>query len=241
MFLTIDDASKGKPCTLDTHLDNQQGNMKIGIRSVSWWVGWYNIYEEQKCRWDREGQESTEIKIPAGLYDYKQITKLLTDAVEGLIISINPANGLIDMTIPPGVSIYLSEAVRYLLGIDKKVTIYSDSWLRDGYDGDRAIDFVPKSIHIYLKQLSTSENSLAVSRRSQPSQLLGFLPLTLKSRGLFGGYIEKSFSNPTFKALASGMINELDFDCKVNWGNGVMHKLDNHSQPIRLELEIKNI
>ena len=239
MFIVINDANK--PCTLDAPIDNQKGNMKIGICIVSWWVGWYNIYEEQTCRWGREGEESTEIIIPAGLYDYKQITQLLTDAVEGLIISINPANGLIDMTIPAGVSVYLTEAVRYLLGIEKKVTMVRDSWLRNGYDGDRAVDFVPKSIHIYLKQLSTSENFLAVDQRSQPSQLLGFLPLTLKSKNLFGGYIEKSYATPIFKALAPGMINELEFDFKVNWGNGAMHKLDNHSQPIRLELEVKKI
>ena len=46
------------------------------------------------------------------------------------------------MIIPPGVSIFLAEPVRYLLGIDHA------NWLRDGSDGDRAADIVPKSIQI---------------------------------------------------------------------------------------------
>ena len=51
MFITITNASKGKPYTLQEPIDNSNGKLMIGIQSISMWVGWYNIYEEQTWRW----------------------------------------------------------------------------------------------------------------------------------------------------------------------------------------------
>jgi hypothetical protein len=55
----------------------------------------------------------------------------------------------------------------------------------------------------------------------------------------FGESFMINFENPHFKRLTTGVINELDFDFMVEWGNGVKHKLDNHGLPIDLVLEIK--
>jgi hypothetical protein len=140
--------------------------------------------------------------------------------------------------VPPGIQLFLTEPIRYILGIDET------DWLEGEYEGDNTVDFVPKQIYINLKQLSTSNNmqSLPTSYTLQSSQVLGFIPMSLryiKLLGLFGEYIEKTFSNPIFKSLTSGSINELEFDFIAEWGNGKMFKLNNHSQPIKLVLEIK--
>ena len=57
------------------------------------------------------------------------------------------------MIIPASYQVWLPEAIRYLLGLE------DEDWLSAGeYEGDRAVEFSPKRLLIYLKQLSTSTN-----------------------------------------------------------------------------------
>ena len=234
MFITLRDVSKGKPLSLNKSIENCK---QIGIRTIFMWVGWYNIYEEQSWRWAQEGEprNSTEVKIQPGLYSFSDLVQTLTGQVEGFTITVNRTNGLINMIIPAGYEIWLPEAIRYLLGLE------DDDWLTAGeYEGDRAVEFSPKRLLIYLKQLSTSTNfeSKHLEKNQlglEPSQLLGVIPISSKS---FGEYTTVSFDNPLFKDLNCN-INELDFDFKIEWANGKRDKLDNHSQPIDLILEIK--
>ena len=88
-----------------------------------------------------------------------------------------------------------------------------------------------------MKQLSTSTNfEPSKNQRLEPSQLLGVIPISSKK---FGEYSTISFDSPLFKNLNCSSINELDFDFKIELANGKRDKLDNHSQPIDLILEIK--
>ena len=98
------------------------------------------------------------------------------------------------------------------------------------------MNFRLRDFLIYLKQLSTSANFESKNQRLEPSQLLGVIPISSKK---FGEYTTVSFDNPLFKNLNCSSINELDFDFKIEWANGKRDKLDNHSQPIDLILEVK--
>ena len=232
MFITLRDVSKGKPLRLNKTIENCK---QIGIRTIFMWVGWYNIYEEQSWRWGPDQEHSTVVKIQPGLYSFSDLVEKITSQVEGFTITVNRTNGLINMIVPPGHEIWLPEAIRYLLGLE------DDGWLTAGeYEGDRAVEFSPKRLLIYLKQLSTSTNFEHLKSENhqlhvEPSQLLGVIPISSKS---FGEYTAVSFDNPLFKDLSCD-INELDFDFKIEWANGKRDKLDNHSQPIDLILEIK--
>ena len=55
----------------------------------------------------------------------------------------------------------------------------------------------------------------------------------------FGQYFSIQYDNPLFLDLKAGQISQLEIGLTLNWRNGVQHKLDNHSLPISLELEIK--
>ena len=139
------------------------------------------------------------------------------------------------MIIPAGYQVWLPEAIRYLLGLE------DEDWLSAGeYEGDRAFEFSPKRLFIYLKQLPTSKNFENNFKNNtqhlEPSQLLGVIPISSKK---FGEYTTISFDNPLFENLNCNSINELDFDFKIEWANGKRDKLDNHSQPIDLILEIQ--
>ena len=134
------------------------------------------------------------------------------------------------MIIPSDYTIYLTESISYLLGLE------DEGWLEPGeYVGDRAVEFLPKRILIYLKQLSTTNNLVNERSTLCASQLLSVVPMCTKS---FGESYVINVENPIFKQLSPGNISQIDLDFKVQWGNGVKHKLDNHDQPIDLVLEI---
>ena len=231
MFITLRDVSKGKPYSLNQSIESCK---QIGIGTIFMWVGWYNIYEEQSWRWGPDQENSIEVKIQPGLYSFSDLVETLTSQVEGFTITVNRTNGLINMIIPAGHEIFLPEAIRYLLGLEDDDSI---GWLTAGeYEGDFPVEFSPKRLLIYLKQLSTSTNFESKNQRLEPSQLLGVIPISSKS---FGEYTTVSFDNPLFKNINCSSINELDFDFKIEWANGKRDKLDNHSQPIDLILEVK--
>ena len=122
-------------------------------------------------------------------------------------------------------------------GFKVTLALEDEDWLSAGeYEGDFPVEFSPKRLLIYLKQLCTSTNFESKSQRLEPSQLLGVIPISSKK---FGEYTTISFDNPLFKNLNCSSINELDFDFKIEWANGKRDKLDNHSQPIDLILEVK--
>ena len=212
MFITLTDASRGKPYSLNQPLE---GCRQIGIRTIFVWVGWYNIYTEQSWRWALEGERrnSTEVKIQPGLYSFSDLVQMLTSQVEDFTITVNRTNGLINMIIPAGYQVWLPEAIRYLLGLE------DEDWLSAGeYEGDFPVEFSPKRLLVYLKQLSTSKNFESKNfKHLEPSQLLGVIPISSKS---FGEYIVINVDSPLFKNLNCSSINELDFDFKIEWANG---------------------
>ena len=132
------------------------------------------------------------------------------------------------MTVPAEYEIWLPDPVKNILGID------NEGWLSTGeYIGDHSVEFSPQRIKIYLRQLNTSKN--LPSRPDETlsgSQLLGFVPLSTAG---FGEYLSTTYENPCMKALQHREIHELDLDFKVVWSDR-SEKLDNHNQPLDLEL-----
>jgi len=231
MRIRIDDVSKGT-FTLPASLDNSEGRLKIGIKSVGFWVGLYNIYEKQRCSYVRNAEAHASFTIQPGLYNFKEISRDLRKAVKGLNISLDKNTGLIDLSIPENVLLYLPEPVRYMLGLD------DDDWLHGDNIGDRPVEFLPaRGVNIYLNKLSTSKNfSADKSGHIISSNLLGNIPMLSEN---FGQYVYLHYDNPIFIDLAAGEINQLEFELKLYWQSGNQDQLNNHSMPVSLELEIK--
>ena len=214
MFITITDASKGKPHRLPEKADWRP----IGIKSISGRVGWYNIKEE--LEWST--------RFEPGLYNFDTLVETLTSEIDGFEININKNTGKISMTVPAEYEIWLPDPVKKILGID------DEDWLSTGeYIGDHSVEFSPQGIEIHLRQLSSTGN-LASNRNGHlsASNLLGFIPLTM---GGLGEYFLTSIENPYMRKLENGGIHKLDFDFRVVWSDRT-EKLDNHNQPIKLEL-----
>ena len=231
MRIRIDDVSKNT-FTFPVPIDNQDGTLKIGIKNIGYWVGFYNIYGDQICRYARNGQDSVDFKIEPGLYSFNEISRDLRKDVKGLSLALNKTTGLIELSIPDDVELWLPEAVKYMIGLD------DDGWLRGNYVGDRPVEFLPvRGISIYLDEALTTNNlSTNKSDNIVNSTLLGNIPMLSEN---FGQYFSLHYDNPTFIDLAAGEINQLEFSLKLRWQNRAEHNLDNHGMPITLELEIK--
>ena len=198
-------------------------------KSISGRVGWYNIKEELEWRYTNEGgPPSDPITIEPGLYNFDTLVKTLTDEIDGFEINVNKNTGKISMTVPAEYETWLPDPIKNILGID------DEGVLTEGeYVGDHAVEFSPQRIEIYLRQLNTSKNLASRSNDTiSGSQLLGFVPL---SPAGFGEYFSITYENSCMKALQHRDIHELDLDFKVVWRSHT-EKLDNHSQPLDLEL-----
>ena len=170
MFLTLTNAGKGKPYRLSESIDNTNKNLKIGVKSVSGRVGWYNIEEELEWRYvANSGGPSKPFTIKPGLYSFKSLTNVFTSEIDGLEIDVDRKTGKIEMTILENYEIWLPGRVNKLFGLNNQ------GWLnKTGYIGDHPIEFSPQRIAIYMNQLSTTDTFVNETR----SQLLGFIPLT---------------------------------------------------------------
>ena len=170
MFPIFNNASKGKPSKFYDSIDNTNKNLKIGIKSVSGRVGWYNIEEELEWRYVANGGGPSEsFIIQPGLYSFEVLAYVFTSEIDGLKIDVDRKTAKIDMTIPENIEIWQPDRVKKLFGID------DEGWLTEiGYIGDHSVEFSPQGISVCLKQLSTTDNFL----NNEPSQFLGFIPIT---------------------------------------------------------------
>ena len=231
-FVTITNAEKGKPIRLSQTIDNTNRNLKIGLKSISGRVGWYNIDSELNWYYTHQGGDPSDaIKVFPGLYSFEELTKEFSSQIDGLEFEVDEKTGKIAMTIPEEYQIWFPDRVLEMFGLDDR------GWLTAGdYEGDHSIEFAPQRILVYLKQLSTTGNiTNFASQNLSGSQLLGFIPIPNSD---FGEHFFTVFEKPNFKSLQTTSIYEIDLDFKIEWRSNSI-KLNNHEQPLNFELIIK--
>jgi hypothetical protein len=219
MFFTITNTQQ--PIRLESPIDNKSGNLKIGLKSITMWVGYYNVQEKDRFKWVRTGEQTMNVQINPGLYSFYELAKIFTDAVPDLALDVNTVNGLAELFIPENIEIQLPQQIKNLLGLQDK------GWLQTGeYVGDDAVSFLPKILHVNLEELSTTNNIVD----GKPSQLLELIPLSSEQ---FGYSTTVNFPHPSYKQLQTGDINEFNVDLFISG-----KVLNNHNQPIYLTFEI---
>ena len=205
-----------KPCQLQNYIDNRDSTKMIGLKSITYWVGWYNVTGKQylatKCK---------RIDLEPGLYNLNDLRQIFSD--ESVIMSVNYTNGFVTLEIPPNKEIELSSGILSLLGL-------KHGRLTAGrHTGHKMIDIAKtKELRDFLDQINTTNNFLD----GEPSTLLGIVPVSNK---LFGKVVSCRFEFPIFKKLINGCKTELSV-CITDQNNTV---LDNHDLPIIIEVLIQ--
>ena len=77
-----------KPCLLQNYVDNIDSTKMIGITSITYLVGWYNITGKQYIE-----TKSKRIDLEPGLYNFIDLRQIFSD--ESVILSVNYTNGFV--------------------------------------------------------------------------------------------------------------------------------------------------
>ena len=68
MFQTIGNVQKVEAVGLQQYVDNRCGELRVGLRSLTCTVGWYNVEEGLSfLEWHRDDQLTKPVKVPPGL------------------------------------------------------------------------------------------------------------------------------------------------------------------------------
>jgi hypothetical protein len=201
---------------LQQYIDNRDGCKRVGLKSFTYTLGWYNINDESiKINGGKP------IQIPPGYYSFQQLVNVFER--NKISLRVNKVNGKVILNTPREVKI--SKGLKDMLGFEWNRRFN----INEPIESVKTLDMtVIKSLYIHLDQLNSSYNYLDGS----PSRVLAVIPIMNKQ---FGDIISVRFEHPEFKHLTHGTIPELKLEMK-----DVNNKIiDNHGYINSAVLEIK--
>jgi hypothetical protein len=231
MFQTLTNVQSGEAIGLLQYIDNRDGNLCVGLRSITYTVGWHNVSSGQTFSWRSTGwldtawqstvSQPTVVNVDPGLWGFDLVKEVVEGT--GVTLEVNRANGLITLTVPGGREVQFTAGLLDLLGLE------DDGWLDAGtYAGDRPVNFAPiKTLYVHLEQINTTHNVLD----DAPSTLLRAVGV---GGCYFGDTKTVSFPHAEFKRLQNGTIHELKVSVRDDKGRPI----DHHAYPISVVLEI---
>ena len=155
MFHTLSNVQRGEAIPLQRCIDNRDGRLSIGLRSITFAVGWYNIEKGETFSWRFTGGSEETLNIPPGLYGFDRLKEVLKGASHTLTVC--GESGLITLEVAPERGIRLSDGLLALLGLDDGL---GGVWLDAGvYTGDRPVNFATRQmLWVHLEEINTAEN-----------------------------------------------------------------------------------
>ena len=179
MFHTMTNIQSGAATTLQQCIDNRGAYLRVGLRSLTVTVGWYNVEEDTSfLEWHSDNTLTKLVKVPPGLYGFKHLKAVLESGESEVTLEEVIVNGIVKLTIGEGWELKLPQSLTTLLGIGDE---WSDCWNTSGtYVGGRILNFaIPKMLFVHLDQMNMSANYVD----GVPSTLLQAIPA---GRGGYG-------------------------------------------------------
>ena len=89
----------GGAVALQQCLDNQQGELCVGLRQVTYTVGWYNVRSEEAISWRRSGSTETAktAEIRHGLYRFPQLRSLINRIGVNFRLKLNVFTNVVEL------------------------------------------------------------------------------------------------------------------------------------------------
>ncbi len=198
-----------KTINLQQYIDNRKGDKCVGLKCITYGIGWYNIVNENIQK----------NQIPNGYYSFQQISDLFNTF--DITLSVNETNGFVTLTTTR--ELKLSKGLSKILGFVNKRKFDAN----ETYTGNKCLDLaIYKSLYVHLEQINTSYNYLD----SRPSTLLAVIPVENKE---FGEIITMRLEHPEYKCLINDTISELKIEIRDENNKKIINSL-----PISCVLEI---
>ena len=109
---------------LQRYIENRDGKKRIGLKSIRYSVGWYNVYDGVIRK---TGERPNRIK--GGYYSFQQISDEFKK--ENIDLSIDESNGIVSLNTP--VELKMNKELRNILGFSNK-RIFEPNELHYGKD-----------------------------------------------------------------------------------------------------------
>ena len=223
MYHILTNVQNNESKSLQVPIDNRRGGLKIGLRSITYTVGWFNVGENQGV----SNAASTK-EVPPGLYGVKDLQTIIHEFTNA-VLDINRANGLVSLTIPENEEIRLTDQLLILLGLDDGLN--GRALTAGEYIGDRPVNFTNiRNLYVHLDQVNSNSNFI----NGAPSNLLTTVGVSDKNFERFGDIHTFRIISPEFKRLQNGTINELKISILDEYSKVIETNL-----PISITLEIK--
>ena len=228
MFHTLTNVQTGAPVPLQQYIDNRKGDLCVGLKSITFAVGWFNIEEGETFSTRDNGGSEITINIPPGLYSFEQLKAVLEESlnITTRSLEVSRVNGLITLTVANGWEVLLSDGLLALLGLDNGL---GGVWLDAGvYTGDRPVNFAARQmLWVHLEEINTTFNIVD----GAPSTLLTSIGLGCPA---FGDIKTVRMEVPEYKRLRDGTVGELEITIRDASGK----KIANHDLPIHVTLAV---
>jgi len=166
MFHTLTNGQDGAAVPLQQPIDNQNGNLRVGLRSITYTAGWFNVGPQEAFSWRPSGKTEIMGTIPfsPGLYSFSRLINLFSEIRINLTLRLNRVNCSAKMRVPTWWD--LTDGLLAQLYFDND----NNRWFDSGtYVSDRPVDLAsPEVLYVYLEQLNTTGNFV----NGAPSTLL---------------------------------------------------------------------
>ena len=224
----LSDVQRGEAVPLQQYIYNRDGHLYIGLKSITFAVGWYNIEQGETFSWRSSGGPEETLNIPPGLYGFDRL-KVVLEGVSSCpthTLKVSRVNGLITLTVASGRGVLLSDGLLTLLGLDDGLgRVRLDAGV---YTDDRPVNFATgQMLWIHLEEIKTAENIVD----GAPSTLLTSIGLGCHT---FGDIHTVRMECPEYKRLRDGTVGEL----KVSVRDASRNAISNQDLPIHVTLAV---
>jgi len=131
IFQTLANVQSGQAIRLQQCIDNRGGNLCIGLRSITYTVGWNNIQDGESIS-RRAAEEDSRIfkySIAPGLYNFTYFKNLVRRLGVNISLTVDRHNGLILLIFPRGWLVKFTDGLLNLMRLD---TGLNAQWLEAG-------------------------------------------------------------------------------------------------------------
>jgi len=192
MFHTLINVQDGAAVPIQQPIDNQNGNLRVGLRSITYTVGRFNVGPQEAFSWRLSGKTEImgTIPFPPGLYSFSRLINLFSAIRINFTLRLNRVNCSAKMRVSTGWEVHLTDGLLEQLNFDND----NDGWFDSRtYVSDRPVDLAsPEALHVYLEQLNTTGNFV----NEAPSTLLTVVKIS---------------RNPTFGSTGTVRFETLEF------------------------------
>jgi len=104
MFHTLTNVQDGTAVPLQQPINNQNGNLRVGLRSITYTVGWFNVGPHEAISWCPSGKTEImeTIRFPPGLYSFPRLINLFSAIGINFTLRLNRVNCSAKMRVPTG-------------------------------------------------------------------------------------------------------------------------------------------